>query len=112
MIETKLGKISNVKFGHVGYQESGIGIQFALEGSGWGVIDSKSFWDPNIIKWDKNSKWSESDSDKAFSDIVRYISHLLKEAKVDDISRLKGIPVECTFAENTLRSWRILTEVL
>jgi hypothetical protein len=43
---------------------------------------------------------------------MRYVSKLLKEAKVDSVDKLKGKPVEVTFEGNTLKSWRILTEVL
>jgi hypothetical protein len=43
---------------------------------------------------------------------MRYVSTLLKEAKVNSVDMLKGKPVEVTFDGNTLKSWRILTEVL
>ncbi len=45
-------------------------------------------------------------------EIVRYISDLLDKAKVSDIYQLKGIPVEAEFEKNSLKNWRILTEVL
>jgi hypothetical protein len=43
---------------------------------------------------------------------MRYISSLLKDAKVDSVDKLKGKPVEVTLDGNQLKSWRILTEVL
>ena len=47
------------------------------------------------------------------AELMRYISKLLSEAKVDDITKLAGKPVEITIDEfNSLKSWRILTEVL
>ena len=42
MIEKKLGKISNVRFGHGGYQDAMIGLSLTFEGQGsWGVSDWK-----------------------------------------------------------------------
>jgi hypothetical protein len=43
---------------------------------------------------------------------MRYVSKLLKDAKVDAVQKLQGIPVEVTFDGNLLKEWRILTEVL
>jgi hypothetical protein len=43
---------------------------------------------------------------------MRFVSKLLKEAKVNSVDKLKGIPVEVTFDGNILKDWRILTEVL
>ena len=45
--------------------------------------------------------------------LMRYISKLLSEAKVEDITKLADKPIEVTIDEfNSLKSWRILTEVL
>jgi len=43
---------------------------------------------------------------------MRFVSKLLKEAKVDNVDKLKGIPVEVTFDGMMLKEWRVLTEVL
>jgi hypothetical protein len=43
---------------------------------------------------------------------MRYVSKLLKDAKVSSVDELKGKPVEVTFDGNMLKEWRILTEVL
>jgi len=40
------------------------------------------------------------------------MENLKKDAKVNSIDKLKGIPVEVTFEDNMLKEWRILTEVL
>lgn len=113
MESTKLGKIASASFGHGGYQEACLGITIGLEGDSWGVGENKSVWDYNIIKRnEKYSKWSEKDRTKACADIMKYISNLLKEAKVHSIDDLVGIPVEVTFKSFKLENWRILTEVL
>ncbi|HRT03820.1 MAG TPA: hypothetical protein P5513_07765 [Candidatus Diapherotrites archaeon] len=111
-MEKKLGRIENVKFGIGGYQNAMIGLHITLGNNDWGVQDSRSAWDAENIKYSKNSKWTEADRDKKYAEIVRYLSKLLKDAKVNSIDKLKGIPVEVTFEDNMLKEWRILTEVL
>ena len=108
----ELGKIEKVRFGHCGYQDSCLGISFVLRGKGWGLIDSKSTWDAELIEHTENSQWTEEDRDKQYSEIMRYVSKLLKDAKVSNISELQGKPIEVTLDGNLLREWRILTEVL
>lgn len=113
-IQTKeLGKIKSVKFGLVGYKEAGLGINFSLGGESWGINDCKSAWDYNIINCDSHCKWTEEDRTAQYIDMIKFISNLLKDAKVDSIDKLVGIPIEATFINyNTLQSWRILKEVL
>lgn len=111
-MEKKLGKIEDVRFGLGGYQGAMIGLHVTLGNSGWGVSDSRANWDAEQIKCSEHSKWLESDRDEWYAEIMRYVSKLLKEAKVDSVDKLKGKPVEVTFDGNTLKEWRILTEVL
>ena len=111
-MEKRLGKIEDVHFGLGGYQGAMLGLHVTLGANGWGVGDSKANWDAEQIKWTKHTKWSESDRDVWYSEIMWYVSKLLKEAKVDSVDKLKGKPVEVTFDGNTLKEWRILTEVL
>ena len=112
MIEKKLGKISKVKFGIGGYQDAMIGVYFTLEGKGWGVGADRSAWDAQMIKHSDSCKWTEEDRDNQYADIIRYLSKLFMDAKVTSINDLKDIPVECTFENNKLKEWRVLTEVM
>lgn len=113
MMEKKeLGKITDVKFGLGGYQEVMLGIHFTFDGDWGGVIDSRATWDAESIKWNERFKWTEKDRSKQYDEIMRYISKLLNEAKVSNIGELKGIPVEISFENRTIKEWRILTEVL
>jgi hypothetical protein len=89
-----------------------IGIHFTLASEGWGVGDSRANLDAEIIECSKNAQWDETDRDVWYSEIMRYVSKLLKDAKVDSVDKLKGKPVEVTLDGNTLKEWRILTEVL
>jgi hypothetical protein len=111
-MRTELGKIQKVSFGHGGYQEACIGINFTLGGEGWGVGSSETAWDAEMIECTNNCKWTEEDRSKQYDEIVRYISRLLKEAKVSNVNDLEGVPIEATFDGQLLRDWRILTEVI
>lgn len=111
-MEKRLGKIESVSFGLGGYQGAMLGLHVTLGDGSWGVGDSKANWDAEQIKWTKNTQWTESQRDESYSEIMRYVSKLLKDAKVDSVDKLKGKPVEVTFDGNQLVEWRILTEVL
>ena len=108
----KLGKISNIKFGYGGYQDVMLGLKISFEMQGSGVCDFKGFWDYNLIDHSPSCQWSEAERDAFFVDLVKQISNLLNDAKVSSLDKLKNKPVELTFEGNTLRDWRILTEVI
>lgn len=111
-MEKKLGKIQEVKFGLGSYQGAMLGLHVTLGDGSWGVTSEVSTWDPETIECSKYAKWTEEGRSKIFDEIMRYISKLLNEAKVNSINELKGIPIEATFDNNTLKEWRILKEVL
>ena len=108
-MEKKLGKIENVKFGIGGYQDAMIGLHVTLSSDNWSICDSYSAWDAETIKWSERCKWTEVDRDKQYAEILRYVSKLLKDAKVDSVDELKGIPVEVIFDGSILKDWRVLT---
>lgn len=107
-----LGKITDVKFGHIGYQECEFGISLTFESKGIGIAWTQGFWDPHLMKRSENAQWTESDRAKGLSDLCYKISELLAQAKVHDVYELKGIPVEVTTENMRLKEFRILTEVL
>lgn len=111
MTRKEIGKIQSVSFGHGGYQDAMIGISFTLgsDKAGWGVGD---FWGTWGMEPDKYTKWTKKDQVKILGETVLRINQLLSDAKVSDINKLQGIPVEVEFESNTLKSWRILTEVI
>ena len=111
-MKNELGKIESVFFGLGGYQDSMIGLHTTFISDRCCFKDSKCAWDSESIKWSDTCKWSEYDRDKQYSELLRYVSKLLSDAKVNSIDKLKNIPVELTFENNTLKEWRILTEVL
>jgi hypothetical protein len=111
-MEKRLGKIESVRFGHGGYQDACIGLSVTLGDGSWGVGDFKGTWDPEMIKCSEHSKWTEEDRTNNISESVRFVSKLLKQAKVNSVDKLKGVPIEAIFDGNMLKEWRILTEVL
>lgn len=110
-MKIELGKINSVTFGYGGYQGALFGIWFTLGGSGWGVCDGKGNWQGSPSEY---SKWTLEDKKESQGEIMLWIEELMTKAKVKDINKLVGIPVEMTFDSpfGKLVSWRILTEVL
>lgn len=111
MTRTEIGKIRKVKFGFGGYQDAQFGVSFDIGSDklGWGVGDFRGYW---ATEHDKRCKWSEQDRLASLGETCMWLSKILNDAKVSDISKLIGIPVEVTFDGNTLKSWRVLTEVI
>lgn len=112
MEDKLLGKIDSVRFGLGGYQDSMLGLHISFVGTGWGVCTSDSTWDYETVECSKYAKWTEEDRTELMVKTLKNVSKYLKEAKVSSVDKLKGIPVEVTFENNTIKSWRILTEVL
>jgi len=114
MQETMIGKIQSVKFGYGGYQDQMIGLTLNLgsDKDCWGVTSFISGWWCNSIEADEHTKWTEEDRVKSRSGMVSKINDLLREAKITDVMKLKGVPVEVTFKDRVIEDWRILTEVI
>ena len=109
----ELRKITAVRFGHGGYQDCQIGLSLTFGGEGWSVGTFISgHWDPCLMKHSEHCKWTEAERTAMQADLVIKISELLRDAKVDDVTKLLNIPVELTFEFTTLKDWRILKEVL
>ncbi len=112
IMEKRLGKIESVRFGHGGYQDACIGLSVTLGDGSWGVGDFKGKGDSEMIRCSEHSKWTEEDRTNNIGESVRFVSKLLKQAKVNSVDKLKGVPIEAIFDGNMLKEWRILTEVL
>ncbi len=105
----EIGKIQLVEFGFGGYQDAMIGVTFRLGGLDWGVTDFKGFWrgDPT-----EHTKWSREQQINDLGGMVLWFSQLLRDAGKTHLDQLHEVPIEATFVNNSLRSWRILREVL
>lgn len=109
-METRLGKIREVKFGFGGYQECEVGLTAVLSMQGSEVVGFISGGYAQAPS--KTASWTVEDQRRKFAMLTKEIIELLQKAKVDDVAKLKGIPVEVTLDGNLLKSWRILDEVL
>lgn len=108
---TELGKITGIKIGRGGYQDCMFGVSVSLGGNGWGCADFRGTWDFDVSS--TGAEWTETDRERTIAATIRWLSDLMLSAKVDDATKLKGIPIEATFSNgNKLESWRILTEVI
>lgn len=110
MSDKRLGKITCVRVGLGGYQEAELGLSIEIGGDGWGVMA------PFVGTWarspDQHCKWTAADQDAQFAKAMRTIGDLLRDAKRMEVHELVGVPVECVFEHFSLKSWRILKEVL
>ena len=106
---TKLGKINNIRFGFGGYDDAMFGVSFELDGAGWGVND---FWGQWTSDPSPHAQWTKEDRMKDRSEMIDRLIELFNKAKVNNIDKLVGKPIEITFKDNWLKSWRILEEVL
>jgi hypothetical protein len=109
-MEKELGKIVSAEFGLGGYQECQVGLWITFGGKGWGV--SHGYNGGWSMVPDEYAKWTVEDQDRLYAMCVRDTVKLLEDAKVRSVSELKGVPVEITFENMTIKSFRILTEVL
>lgn len=106
---TELGRIKSVTMGFGGYQDAMFGITFDMGGEGWGVADFWGFW---ASAPSENAQWNVDDQELALGKMSLRVIELLSKAKVDDVSKLRNVPIEVTFDGNALKAWRVLTEVL
>jgi hypothetical protein len=111
MTEKRIGKIRKITCGHGGYQDAMIGftIDLGSDKDSWGVGDFRGMW---AMERSERCKWTEADRLKQLGETMMWISDLLAKANKTHMDQLKGVPVEVTFNDNTLESWRILTEAI
>lgn len=108
----ELGKISSVRFGEGGYQDCQFGLFMSFSFAGSGVQTSIDGGWSRSLKVSEHTKWSEEDRLRQFGECMVKINDLMIKAKVSDIQKLVGIPIEAEFDGNLLKDWRILEEVL
>lgn len=110
MTEKYLGKISSVSFGKGGYQDCMFGLTLSFEMSGGGISAFiNGGW---TLERSPDAKWTEEDRSRQQAEMVKKMIQIMKDAKVDEVYKLKGIPVEVTVENMTFKDFRILKEVL
>lgn len=109
MTKKILGKIDFAEFGTIKDYPFLIGLQLGFKlGDGGCVMDGGKY----TVNIDKKCRWEESERQQAVTVTVEDLYKVLKDAKVNYVSQLKGKPVEVEIESNTFKSFRILTEVL
>ena len=109
----ELGKITHVRLGYSGVQDAMFGLDITFEGKGWGVSTFISAGWKDVYKPEgEHHKWTEEDRNVLRAELCKKIDIILDSAKVNDINKLVGIPVEVIFENNTIKDWRVLEEVL
>lgn len=106
----QLGKIISVKYGSGGYDDAchGLTVELAIGDGGSRVGDFKGNW----TNYPTHAKYTLEEWKQSHLEATLWIMELMKQAKVNDVTKLAGKPVAITLEHNTLKSWRILTEVL
>lgn len=105
MIKTCLGKITSAEFGLVRDYPCVMGLKLRFKfGEGSCVGDG---WTYTV-----NMNPGSDDRKTKLEERADGLYQLLKAAKCQNVSDLKGKPVELTLDDNTFKSMRILTEVL
>lgn len=102
MVEKMLGKIKKCRFG---FNECFFGLILEL-GS-----DKNSWVTGTSIDYNPTFKDQEK-ADYTLKKSTLAIQELLRDAQVETIDQLKNKPIEATFIDNKLDSFRILEEVL
>lgn len=108
MIEKMLGKIRRVQFGFGGYDNAMVGFSFDLSGESWATGDFWGTW----ARRSETAQWTEESQIKIFGDNAARVRDMLADAKVKSLDELTGVPVEVTFLDQRLHSWRVLKEVI
>lgn len=101
MTETKIGKIQKAEFGFGGGgDDRDIGLHLEMGGRGWGVQ-----------KWIGTRHAIPARAPDTV-ELLDTLDKTLLDAEVTMVSELVGKPVEVVFENRSLKSWRILVEVL
>ena len=106
----ELGKIKSVRFGYGGYGDSQFGLSLTLASGCSCVNTGHQEWGLDISS--RGTEWDEAARDENFALIMRKTNQLMIDAKVKEVHELVGIPIEIEWDGNSLKDWRILTEVL
>jgi hypothetical protein len=109
MKRLELGKISYAEFGSTGDMCFLFGLQLMFKFPNGGVGDGGL----HTVNMSETCDYGLAQSRAEECDkVMAFTYNLLKQAKVEKVSKLVGIPVEVEFDGNTFKSFRVLEEVL
>lgn len=109
MIKKILGKITKAEYGMVSDYPFLFGLQLYFSLGDGTFVGCGGRYTVNI---GEACKWTTEERQCGITKSVDEIHKILKDAKVNYISKLVDKPVEVTIENNTFKDFRILTEVL
>jgi hypothetical protein len=121
-MEKRLGRITNARFGYChGIDiENQFGLEITIECINDDGYRQKARYLPPHIAWDSvdRKSWHRvyfygyNSNCQDPKDMVEFIKKILKQAKVDEVVKLKGIPVQLIKDDDHEEGFRIVTELL
>ena len=106
--EKLLGKIDFAEYGTYPDRPFLFGLQLGFSFNGRAVMDGGKY----TINISEQCKWEETERQEAITKQAEFLRDILKDAKCNYVSELRGKPVEVVIKDNMFKSFRILTEVL
>lgn len=108
MSDKYLGKIERVYYGMGGYDDAMFGLTIVLTTQYGDVCDFKGTWTTRS----EQARYSIEEWQLGHLGAALFTMNLLRDAKKKRVEDLVGTPIEAEFEGSTLKSWRVLTEVL
>ena len=108
MLEKRLGKIDFAEFGSMRDYPFQLGLQLGFSMSGSGVMDGGKY----TVNMSPDCVWEIGARHSNLAESLDHLAKILKDAKVNYVSELRGKPVEITLESGIFKDFRILTEVL
>lgn len=106
--EKYLGKIDFAEFGLYPDRPFLYGLMLGFLFPGMGVADGGKY----TVNISDECIWGEGVRQFEITKKAEHLRDILKDAKCNYVSELKGKPVEVTIVDGTFKDFRILTEVL
>ena len=107
-IRKQFGKIASIRLGSGGYDDAMFGVTVIMSFDGTGCQDFKGSWQT----YSHGAQYSKEQWEDSHHETYDWLRELMRQAKVDDFTKLAGAPIEAEFNGLKLSSWRILSEVL
>ena len=105
-----LGKIVKAEFGSFPDRKFLVGLQLTFKFDGNSHVSDGGRYTINVSD---NCNWeTEEDKNVAYQKVLKHLSMVLEEAKVNYVSELINKPIEIEIEGQTFKSFRILTEVI
>lgn len=106
--EKLLGKIDFAEYGIYPDRPFLFGLQLGFSFNGCSVTDGGRY----VVNISEHCKWEKMERQEAITKQADFLRDILKDAKCNYVSELRGKPVEVVIKNNMFKSFRILTEVL